>query len=149
MEIIKREVLDTLSIRITTAAKDLPARLGEIYGEVTSHFGKDGIVCTGAPFAMYHNMDMDNLDVEAGFPVSGAAKDYGRVRRSSLPGGELATELHVGSYDTLEKTYEKLMQSMKAEGLETEEYMYEEYLNDPSEVPTDKLETRIYFILKR
>ena len=148
MKIIEKQEAQTLSVRIFTSLNDMPNTLRKIYQEVAALFGKDDIVCTGSPFVIYYNMDMENLEIEAGFPVSGAKKDYGRVKRSKLPGGEQATAQHKGPYDTLEETYTKLAAFCKAEKREPEEYMYEEYLNSPEDTAVEDLLTNIYFLLK-
>ena len=148
MKIITKSEADTLSVRMFTSLEDLPKNLGSIYGEIAQLFGADGITCAGAPFVVYYNMDMENLDIEAGFPVAGAVKDYGRVKRSKLPGGEQAVAQHRGPYDTLENTYTELSAFCKKQDRTPEDFMYEEYLNSPEEVPAEELLTNIYFILK-
>ncbi|MDC7126551.1 MAG: GyrI-like domain-containing protein [Spirochaetales bacterium] len=148
MEIITKKEIDTLSVRTSCSVDKLPQTLGKAYDEVAALFGTDKITCTGAPFVIYYNMDMQNLDIEAGFPVSGATKDYGNVKRSRLPGGEQATAQHKGSYETLEKTYNALTEFCKENNKVPEDFMYEEYLNEPEKVSPDELLTNIYFILK-
>ena len=46
------------------------------------------------------------------------------------------------------KTYDALTAFCKERGVELEERMYEEYLNSPEEVPPEKLETVIHFLLR-
>ena len=149
MEIVEKRPQDTLSVRYRTPAKELPKTMGPIYGEIAAYMARNGIPYAGPPFAMYYNMDMDDLDVEIGFPVVKAAAGEGRVKASSLPGGRVATAKHVGSYESIEKTYNQLMAFVAKEKLEVESFMYEEYLNSPEDTPADKLETNIYFPLKR
>ncbi len=148
MEIIRKESVQTLSIRLFTSASKIPEVLGSIYGEIARLVERKGLPFTGMPFVIYYNMDMENLDLEAGFPVGGSLEAEGRVKPSKLPAGEMATALHTGPYDTLEATYNELTAFVKEQGRETEEFMYEEYLNSPEEVKPEELQTRIYFILK-
>jgi effector-binding domain-containing protein len=122
--------------------------MGSIYGEIAAYAGKSGIPFAGPPFAMYYNMDMDDLDIEIGFPVDKVAAGEGRVKAGKLPGGRQATTTHVGSYETIEKAYNALTAFVGERGLETETFMYEEYLNSPQDTPPDKLATNIYYILK-
>ena len=148
MEIIKTEEKKALTVRMFSPVAKLPENIGSIYGEVATLIQQKGYGFAGAPFVMYYNMDMDNLDIEAGFPVAGPAEGEGRVKLSRIPGGEKATALHTGPYDTLEKTYTELSNFVQEKGREPEEFMYEEYLNSPEEVKPEELQTRIYFILK-
>lgn len=147
MHIVKKEEAETLAVRLRTSIQDMPANLGSVYGEIASLFGTDGINCTGAPFVIYYNLDMDDLDIEAGFPVSGALKDYGRVKRSVLPGGEQATAVHKGSYETIEDTYNKLNAFCTEQNRKPQDKVYEEYLNSPEDTAPEDLLTNIYFLL--
>ena len=148
MEIVELKERDTLSVRFRTPVSRLSENMGSIYGEIAALAGRSGVPFAGPPFAMYYNMDMDDLDVEIGFPVSAAATGVGRVKAGKLPGGKLATTTHIGSYATIEKAYNALTAFVGERGLETETFMYEEYLNSPEDTPPDKLATSIYFILK-
>ncbi|MBI9105888.1 MAG: GyrI-like domain-containing protein [Spirochaetales bacterium] len=148
MEIIRKEEVQTLTIRLFSPAIKLPEVLGGIYGEIAGLVTQKGLSFTGAPFVLYRNMDMENLDIEAGFPVAGTLEAAGRVKPSKLPSGEMATALHTGSYDSMEGTYNALTAFVKDKGRETEDFMYEEYLNSPDEVKKEELQTKIYFYLK-
>lgn len=148
MQIIERKETPTLSVRYRTAAAELPNTMGPIYGEIAAHMAKKGIPFAGAPFALYYNMDMNDLDVEIGFPVPAAAPGEGRVAAGTLPAGSFAIAKHTGPYTTIEETYNALTAFVKERSLQTETYMFEEYLNSPEDTPAEKLETVIYFPLK-
>lgn len=148
MEIIKRDECQTLSVRLFTPVSKMSKVLGSIYGEIAEIVTGKGLSFTGMPFVLYYNMDMENLDIEAGFPVGGKLEEVGRVKPSKLPAGEMATALHTGPYDSLEKTYTALSAFVQEKGREMEDFMWEEYLNSPEEVKPEELQTRIFFILK-
>ncbi|HPE90534.1 MAG TPA: GyrI-like domain-containing protein [Spirochaetia bacterium] len=148
MRIIECAERDALSVRYRTPAAKLPETMGPVYGEIAAFMGKNGVPFAGPPFAMYYNMDMDDLDVEVGFPVAAPVAGGGRVRPGKLPGGRHATASHKGSYETIAKTYDALTAFCKERGLELEERMYEEYMNSPEEVPPEELETVIHFLVK-
>lgn len=149
MEIIERAETPTLSVRYRTPAAELPNTMGPIYGEIAGHMAKNGIPFAGPPYARYFNMDMADLDVEIGFPVAAPAAGAGRVAASKLPGGTYATAKHTGPYATIEKTYNALMAFLSERGRVPENDMFEEYLNSPEDTPPEKLETVIYFPLKK
>jgi len=148
MEILRKKDQPTLSIRYRTAAAKLPETMGPIYGEIASFMARKGIPFAGPPFAMYYNMDMENLDVEIGFPVGKVEPGEGRIKAGMLPGGPTATAKHTGPYTTIEKAYNALTAFVAERGVKPEEFMYEEYLNSPEDTPQEKLETNIYFPLK-
>ena len=144
MRIIERKETPTLSVRCRTPVAELPNTMGRIYGEIAAHMGKSGI-----PFAMYYNMDMNDLDVEIGFPLAVPAAGAGRVAAGKLPGGSFATAKHTGPYAAIEETYNALTAFVKGKGVQPETFMFEEYPNSPEDTPPEKLETAIYFPLKR
>jgi effector-binding domain-containing protein len=148
MDIVELKERTTLSVRYRTPAAALAASIGPAYGEIAAYMGRNGIPFAGPPFAMYYNMDMDDLDVEIGFPVEQAWPGDGRVKPGKLPGGKMASATHIGPYATIEKTYNELTAFVGKKGLATETFMYEEYLNSPEDTPPEKLATTIYFILK-
>lgn len=138
-----------MAIRVTVPAEELPKALGEGYGEIMGYLASRGVQPSGMPFTMYYNMDMSALDVEMGLPVAQPLEGQGRIEPGTLPGGRAAVALHVGPYESLDQTYEKLTDYVKREGLETEPYMYESYLNDPGEVPPEELKTEVVFPLRK
>lgn len=149
MQIIDRKETPTLSVRYRTPLTELSQTMGTIYGEIASFMGARGIPFSGPPFAMYHNMDMNDLDVEIGFPLTTATAGKGRIAAGRLPGGAFATAKHTGPYSAIEETYNELMAYVKGKSRELENFMFEEYLNSPENTPPEKLETMIYFPLKR
>ena len=148
MEIRDTMERETVSIRTSTPLAKLPEVVGSCYEEIMQYLGPKGIQPVGAPFSIYYNMDMSNLDVEIGFPVATKVEGRGRVRPGRIPGGKCAVTVHVGPYETIGETYERLTAYVKEQGLETAAFCYEYYLNDPAQTPPEELETEIYFPIK-
>lgn len=148
MEIKELKEKQTAAIRTTVNVKDLHAVMGKSYDEVFGCMKEQGANPAGPPFAVYHNMDMEHLDVEIGFPVDRPIKEKGKVRPGSLPGGRTATTTFKGPYEGMEKPYGELAAFMKEKGVAPTGTCYEVYLNDPNEVPPEELLTEIYFPLK-
>jgi len=137
-----------LSIRRRTAVSNLPEFLGRAYGSVAQYLAELGEQPAGRPYAAYYNMDMQNLDVEAGFPISKDLPGKGNIQASRIPGGKAATCVHVGPNDKIEPAYAALTQWIKDKGYEATGVAYEFYLNDPEEAPPEELATQIVFPLK-
>jgi effector-binding domain-containing protein len=145
-EVKEQPVQKTLSIRTRTAAQDLPQVFGEGYGKIAHYLEELGEQPIGPPFAAYYNMDMDNLDVELGFPVAQTLPGRAEIKAGEIPGSKVATCLHVGPYNEMEPAYTTLMQWMADNGYEATGVAYELYLNDPRETPP--AQTQIIFPLK-
>ncbi|MDG5815152.1 GyrI-like domain-containing protein [Chitinispirillales bacterium ANBcel5] len=148
MEIKEVNSKNSLAVRLTTSFSELPKVIGNVYGEIMEYMSRKGLKLSGYPYVLYHNMDMDNLDIDIGWQTEeDDPGDGARIRQSKIPGGRVVYALHTGPYATLEKTYEQVMAFIDKNGLKTQEWMYEVYLNSPENTPESELKTEIYFPL--
>jgi effector-binding domain-containing protein len=147
MEITRREERATASIRMRTSMEGLKQELGRAYGEIMQLLGSQGVQPAGAPFSIYYNMDMEDLDVEMGFPVAGAFNAGGRVKPGVLPGGRTAVCVHKGSYETIGDSYNALSAFIQQNGAAPRGLCYEFYLTDPQVTNPQDLLTEINFPL--
>ena len=93
-------------------------------------------------------MDMQNLDVEIGFPVSRSLSEQGNIQAGKIFDGKFATCLYVGPYSEVGPAYDTLTKFVADRGYEATGVAYEFYLNDPQTVQPAELQTQIYFPLK-
>ena len=137
-----------LSIRTRVSVQNLPGLLGEVYGKIMQRLEELGESPAGAPFVVYYNMDMQDLDVEAGYPVAQALAGRGEVQAGNLPAGRVAACEYTGPYSEMGPAYEVLAQWIKDNGYVPTGVVYEFYLNNPAETPPQQLRTQIVFPLK-
>ncbi len=137
-----------LSIRTRTAVQNLPQVLGQAYGAIAQYLGELGEMPAGAPFAAYHNMDMQNLDVEPGFPVSRKLPGRSEIQAGEMPQGRIATCLYVGPYSDIGPAYSALDEWVRENGYEATGVAYEIYLDDPTSTPPHELKTQIVLPLR-
>jgi effector-binding domain-containing protein len=147
-ELKEQPTQPVLAIRTRAAVKDLPQVLGKAYGTVAQYLGELGECSAGPPFVAYYNEDMQDLDIEIGFPVARELPARGDIQPGEIPGGRAATCLHIGPYSSVAPAYEALSRYMEENGLQPTGVAYEVYLNDPDETPPEELQTRILFPLK-
>lgn len=147
MEIGKREEMKTLVQRLRCSVDELPMEMGRVYGEIAAYMEEKGITTAGAPFAIYHNMDMQALEIEIGFPITGKAQGEGKIKAGAIPGGRTASHTHKGSYQKMEESYNKLISFVQERNEQAQEWTYEFYMNDPREVQEEELLTEIHFPL--
>ena len=138
----------TLSIRARTSVEKLPQLLGKGYGEIAQYLDQLNEQPAGPSFAVYYNMDMQDLDVEFGFPVSKSFTGKGDIQARETPSGQAAFCVHVGPYSEVGLAHDALFQWIKDNGYQTTNVAYEIYMNDFDETPPEKLETQIYLLLK-
>lgn len=136
-----------LTIRLKTKAGDIAEVFDEGYSSIAGYLGSKGKTPQGPPFAIYYNMEMDNLEVEFGFPVEKKMDGEGNIKSSVTPSGKAATSLYIGPYEEVEPVYDALIKWIKDNGLEANGVAYEIYLNDPAETPPDELKTQICLML--
>ena len=147
-EIYEQAAQPSLTIRTNSSVEKLPQVLGESYGALGQYLGSLGETPSGAPFVAYYNMNMEDLDIEIGFPVSKSLPGSGSIQSSQMPAGKFATCLYKGPYNECGPAYEALTHWVQEHGYETTGVAYEFYLNDPTETPPQELKTQIIFQLK-
>lgn len=147
-ELIDHPAQITLAIRTHSAVQDLAKVLPRCYMTIGDYLTEIGQKPGGPPFVAYYNMDMQNLDIEAGVPTSKKLPGKGEIQPSTLPAEKAAACVYVGPYDGLPIAYDALSNWMKAQGIEAKGTAYEVYLNDPAEVPPEALQTQIVMPVK-
>lgn len=128
---------------------DLPRTIGEAYSRLMGHLVLAGMQPTGAPYTAYYNQDMEDLDVELGFPVEGPVEPEGDVRFRVIPAGPMAKLMHKGPYSKVGEAYAALGAWMAANGYELDGPSYEFYLNSPQEVKEEELLTTVAMPLRK
>jgi len=98
IELQEQPAQPVLSVRARAAVGDLPQVLGNAYGAIMLYLGELGIHPSGAPFVAYYNMDMQNLDIEIGFPVSDILPEKNDIKTGEIPAGKQVSCIHKGPY---------------------------------------------------
>jgi effector-binding domain-containing protein len=131
-------------VRETVPMSELTAYFDRAFHAVMAAAEAQGVAIAGPPVAVYHGMPGESVDVAAGFPISApVASAEGGVVASELPAGRAAQLLHVGSYDSLEQAYGRIVTWLGEQGLTPAEVMWESYLNEPDPDDPDGAETLI------
>lgn len=142
IEILRRKEQPTISIRTRTKVKDLPALIGESYCKMEAYLKELGELPSDIPYVAYHNMDMQNLDVEIGFPVPKALPARGDIRPGFIPEGNVVFCMYRGAYREMAPTYGEMADWIVKNGLKPAGTAYEYYYNGP-EYPESELLTMI------
>ncbi|MNZ97258.1 Bacterial transcription activator, effector binding domain [compost metagenome] len=99
------------------------------------------------PFVCYYNMEMENLDVEIGFPVAKPLSGDNDIKPGIIPSQTVITSIHMGAYADAEPLYIEMEEWISENGYEAQGHVYEYYLNDPFR-PEDELLTKIVMPVK-
>jgi AraC family transcriptional regulator len=120
------------------------ARLGQIAGRA-GLFGRPEMVMA----AIYHDLPGSTpparLRSDAGLTIAEGVPVPDGLTEQRIAGGEYATTLHLGSYDTLPDTWRRLIgEWLPASGRKLGAgSSYEVYLNDPTTTPKNELQTEL------
>ena len=147
-ELTEQAAQPTLAVRTRTAVGNLPRELGKAYNAILAHLNELGEQASNAAFAAYYNMDMENLDVEMGFPVAKPLAGKGEIIAGEIPAGKQASYMYKGPYQAMEPVYEAFNRWMTENGHTPTGVCYEFYYNSPMDVPESELLTKIVFPLK-
>ncbi len=147
-EVSEKPAQPTLSIRTRTKLADLPQVIGQAYGAIFEYLNEIKETPAGAPFTAYYNLDMEDLDVEMGFPVAKQLAGKDSIKPGAIPAGKQLAYLYKGSYQGMAPVYEAMAQWMQENGYTPVGTAYEFYFNTPGEIPESELLTRIMFPLK-
>ena len=96
--------------------ENLPQTIGQGFGTVAQYLGEIGQQPAGAPYVAYYNMDMSDLDIEIGFPVSKKLPGKGEIKASQIPGGKMGACLYTGPYQEMPSAYEALTKLVTGKG---------------------------------
>ena len=147
-EFVDREEQPTLAIRTHTPVEGLSQLIGASYGKILQFMQSMGEQFAGELFVVYHNLDMQNLDVELGFPVLKELPGKEDIQPGKVAAGKYGVCHYTGPYEKMEPAYEALNNMIKENGFETTGIAYEYYLNGPQDAAPEDLKTRIEFPLK-
>src|SRR5580658_3343824 len=133
-----RDVPDqpALFIAATCRRDDIGLTLMALLPEVYRSLGRFGVAQAGPPFCRYVSNAGDEIDIEAGMPVTQAvATGDLRVLAGSVGGCAAAFTVHRGPYSLLGDTYAALERWISEQGRVPKEGRWASYLTDPSEDP--------------
>jgi effector-binding domain-containing protein len=149
IELIEQKAQPVLTIRTRTSLAELPKAIGETYGEIMQYLTELGEQPADAPYTAYYNLDMNDLDVEMGFPVAKLLPEKGRIKSGEIPHqGKCVSCLYKGSYSQMEQVYGDISKWMDQNNYEPRGVSYEYYYNSPNEVPENELLTKIVIPIK-
>lgn len=148
IELIEQETQTVLFIRTRTTFADMPKVIGESYAKIAQYLAGLGEQPAGMPYAAYHNLDMQDMDVEMGFPVVKKMPGKGEIKPGEIPAGKYVTCLYKGAYAQAENAYNQIFNWMSENDRKPAGVYYEYYYNAPDEVPESELLTKIAIPVK-
>ena len=132
-----------------TDPQSIGACMGEAFGTLMGFVGEHGIEMAGAPLSIYHGFSENEATFDVALPVSAAdaerAAGHADIKGGATHAGQALKAVHVGPYNALADTYNRIMAHLQKEGLKPCGPCWEVYMNDPDTTPAEDLITEIYF----
>ena len=88
------------------------------------------------------------IDIQTEIRVLVNISLIGRIEKGETYAGKVLKTVHVGPYINLKATYDGLIAYIKDNGYEINGNSWEEYIDDPTKVPSEEVRTNIYFPVK-
>lgn len=146
-EIVTLEPTPTAAVRGTVTMDELREFYDSSFGKVAAAAARQGATPTAA-FGLYAAPPGERFDLEVGFVVGGGFEADGEVVPSSLPGGRAARLVHMGSYDELGRSWQRLTGWVAEQGLQQAGPMWEVYVTEPTpETDPATLRTDLFCIV--
>lgn len=143
IELNEEKAQPVLSIRMRTKLELLPKAIGESYMRILGYMNEHAEQPAYAPFTAYYNLDMQDLDVEMGFPVSRLLPGKGDIQAREIPPGTVVSSMYKGPYSGMEQPYNEMKKWIAENGFIPDGVSYEYYFNSPQAVPETELLTKI------
>lgn len=128
-------------------------KIGNAFAQVQIFFAANGLPLTRSFGIYFHDPESvpeHELRAEAGLATDAQIPPHEKIREVKIPAMRCASVLHKGPYADLERAYRHLFRDWLPEsGYEAADFScFEEYLNDPREVPPTEWLTRVHLPLK-
>lgn len=131
-EIVTQPPVTVALHRESVRMDELPDFFERGYHAIAAALESQGVLATGPPMGIYYGVPSDTVDVAAAFPTDRAVEATGDVASEILPAGDAARILHIGSYDSLQKTYDRLLSWLDEQGRRGGPLAWETYLTEPA-----------------
>ncbi|TGE34739.1 transcriptional regulator [Desulfosporosinus fructosivorans] len=136
-----------LSIRTTIHFNDYPNTAKQAYKKIVEYAALHGLLFSGGPFVCYHNTDLENLDVEMGFPVAKLVSGEGDIVGYTIPVQKAVSGIFLGAYTDTDPLMMGIIQWIAEHGYEQQGRIFNYYLNDDDR-PASELLTQIIVPIK-
>ncbi|MGM9927227.1 MAG: GyrI-like domain-containing protein [Bacillus sp. (in: firmicutes)] len=147
IEMLKKNEQPTMYIRTRTSVEKLPQLIGECYEKLAAYLKEMDEQLSEVPYVAYYNMDMQDLDVEIGFPMAKPMPNKGEIKAGSIPAGKRIFCMYQGPYNEIESIYNEMATWIVEKGFKSEGIAYEFYYND-MEYPESQWLTKVEMPIK-
>ena len=137
------------AIREKIPFDEVGSRMNEVYQTIGNSVAGTTARISGAPFAVYHEMKSDTIDLECGYPVSKLILPEEPVRTGTFKTAKCARVDYFGHHQNLEEVHTAIQQWVEKHGFKLNGAPVEQYNTDGATEPDpEKWHTKIYYPVK-
>ena len=145
-ELVTLEEFNYASVRDEVPFVEVSLTMGEMFGQVSNFIESSNTGVAGMPFAVYHEMEGQKIDLECGIPISRLVEKTKHVFTGTYPETKCAAVDYYGDYRQLEDAHTALQAWIEERRFKLAGAPLEFYLNDPAtETDPSNWHTRIYY----
>jgi len=131
-EIVEVALVPAAVVRDVVEMSTIGDFFDQSFGQILATLVAEGIEPTGPAFALYHGPPTTTADLEVGFPVDRVIGAVEPVEPGSTPAGRVARLTHIGPYDQLGPSWERLGSWIAAQGETPAGDLWEVYVTQPT-----------------
>ncbi|WP_040493113.1 GyrI-like domain-containing protein [Ilumatobacter nonamiensis] len=147
-EIVDAEPQVTMSMREVVPMAEIRDFFDRSFTMLAEVIERQELTIVAPAHAMYRGAPGETADVEVGFRTEPTADPEGLVMLGRLPGGRVARAVHVGNYERLSESWERLRAWVDDEGLVPTDEFWEVYLTEPTpDADPDDMRTELNWLL--
>jgi len=128
-----------LSVRESINFSSFPEFANKAFTEIERYVQRENILFSGYPFVCYHNADLENLDVEIGFPVAHLLSGEGKIVGKVLVSEKIVSGIFLGPYEESDILMNEINKWIIENGYKSKGKVFNYYLNDTQRPPSEFL----------
>lgn len=146
VELIELNEFTFASVRMKVAFNEISLMMGEMYGQIGAFLESNDIEMAGMPYAIYHLMDGQEIDLECGIPITKIVEGNETIKTGVYTTKLCATVDYFGDYYQLELGHNAVQEWMGRHGFNLVGAPMEIYVSDPGLEPNpENWLTQIYY----
>lgn len=146
VELTEMDAFKYASIRGNVSFNEISLKMGDMYGQIAFFLEETEAEMAGMPYAIYHLMDDQEIDLECGIPISMLVEGNEVISTGTYEKTKCVTTEYYGDYHELELGHDAIQNWLVKHGFELSDAPLEVYVTDPGLEPNpENWLTRIYY----